>query len=119
MFTPDFFTRNPQLFKAKKGNDPDTPGIVEALSGPHRDEFLTAMQNEITELEQHGTWEVISRSEVPEGTQVLSGTWAFRIKRFPSGLLRKIKARFCARGDQQTDVDVHDTCAPVAKWSSI
>ena len=43
----------------------------------------------------------------------------FRLKRFPSGLLRKVKARFCARGDLQDDVDVFDTYAPVASWSSI
>ena len=50
---------------------------------------------------------------------VLPSTWAFKIKRFPSGLFRKIKARFCARGDRQLDEDVFDTCAPVASWKSI
>ena len=128
LFTPDFLIRNPMLFKAKKGNDPDHPRMVEALSGQHRDEFLQAMLNEITELEHHGTWEVVKKADIPmetlpDGTQrspqILSGTWAFRIKRFPSGLLRKIKARFCARGDQQQDVDVFDTYVPVASWSSI
>ena len=49
----------------------------------------------------------------------LPGTWAFKVERYPSGLLRKIMARFCARGDLQTDVDVHATYAPVASWSSI
>ena len=50
---------------------------------------------------------------------ILAGTWAFKVKRFPSGELRKIKSRFCARGDLQTDVDVHELHAPVASWSSI
>ena len=63
---PDFFLNNPKLFKSKKGDDPDTPGIMEALSGPHRDEFLEAMRNEIAELEGHGTWTVMKRSEVPK-----------------------------------------------------
>ena len=76
------------------------------------------MQSEITDLEHHGTWEVIRRSDIPkeyseDGTerspQILAGTWVFRLKRFPSGLLRKVKARFCARGDLQEDVDVFDT----------
>ena len=107
------------MFRAKKGNDPDTPSMMEALSGPHREEFMEAMQNEITELEHHGTWKVVKRGSLPPDAKILPGTWAFRVKRFPSGLLRKIKARFCARGDLQTDVDVHDTYAPVASWSSI
>ena len=51
--------------------------------------------------------------------QVLSGTWAFKLKWFPSGILKKVKARFCAQGDQQEDVDVFDTYAPVASWSSM
>ena len=59
-FTPDFLNKNPNLFKAKKGNDPDTPGMMEALSGLYRDEFMQAMQNEISELEHHGTWKIVS-----------------------------------------------------------
>ena len=90
---------------------------MEALSGPHRDEFLEVMRNEITELENHGTWPVMRRSEIPSVKQkdgsfkkppILAGTWAFKVKRFPSGELRKIKSRSCARGDLWTDVDVHE-----------
>ena len=65
------------MFKAKKGNDPDTPGMMEALSGPHCDEFMEAMKNEISELEHHGTWTVVKRSTLPPNTTVLPGTWAF------------------------------------------
>ena len=86
------------------------------------------MRNEINELVHHETWEVVKRSDIPQQKnedgsfstpKVLPSTWAFKIKRFPSGLLRKIKARFCVRGDQQVDVDPFDTYAPVASWSSI
>ena len=66
MLKPDFFTRNPGLFKAKKGKDSDSPGIVEALSGPYREEFLKAMQVEVDELEHHKTWEVIKKSDIPK-----------------------------------------------------
>ena len=74
---------------------------MEALSGPHRDEFLEVMRNEITELENHGTWPVMRRSEIPSVKQkdgsfkkppILAGTWAFKVKRFPSGELRKTQA---------------------------
>ena len=67
--------------------------------------FLKAMQSEIEELEHHGTWKVIKRSEIPPTfdengkeipTKILAGTWAFKIKRLSSGVLKKIKARFCA-----------------------
>ena len=127
MIAPDFLVRNPNLFKAGK-KDADSPGIMEALSGPYRDDFLQGMKNEIQELETHGTWTIMKREDIPKiklqnGTfatpKILSGTWAFRIKRFPDGIMKKIKARFCVRGDLQTDVDVFDTYAPVASWKSI
>ena len=59
LFTPDFLNRNPMMFKAKKGNYPDTPSMMEALSGEHRNEFMEAMKNKIAELEHHGTWKVV------------------------------------------------------------
>ena len=51
---------------------------------------------------------------------VLPGTWAFKIKRFPDGLIRKLKARFCVRGDKQIyGTDFFDTYAAVVKWETV
>lgn len=51
---------------------------------------------------------------------VLPSVWAFKCKRFPDGLVRKLKARFCVRGDCQIDgVDVFDTFAPVVSWTTV
>ena len=82
----------------------------------------------MNELVHHETWEVVKRLDIPQQKnedgslstpKVLPSTWAFKIKRFPSGLLRKIKAWFCVCGDQQVEVDPFDTYALVASWSSI
>ena len=54
------------------------------------------MKQEIKELEKHNTWTVIKRSEIPQGKNVIPGTWALKIKRYPDGRLRKFKGRFCA-----------------------
>ena len=118
---PDAISRCPALLKASKAkSDPDLPTMQEALSGPHRAEFLEAMQNEIQELEEHGTWDVIPRDQAPEGANILPSTWAFRVKRFPDGRFRKTKARFCARGDKQVEgVDYFDKYAPVVSWSTV
>jgi hypothetical protein len=88
---PDVMAQCPQLFKSKT-KDPDTPMLHEALAGPHQEEFLKAMRNEIKELEEHDTWTVVKRSRLPEGANVLLSTWALRIKRFPDGRVRKYKA---------------------------
>jgi hypothetical protein len=93
---PDFLYHHQYMFKSKKHSDPDTPNIKEALGGPHRDGFLEAMKTEIQELVDHGTWSVIKRSDIvpvkqPDGTfktpQIIPTTWAFKIKRLPSGLM--------------------------------
>ena len=90
--------------------------------------FTETTRNEMNELVHHETWEVVKRLDIPQQKnedgslstpKVLPSTWAFKIKRFPSGLLRKIKARFCVCGDQQVDVDPFDTHAPDASWSFI
>jgi hypothetical protein len=118
---PDVISRCPSLLKASKSrSDPDTPSIREALNGPFRQEFLQAMQKEIEELEEHGTWEVILRNDVSEGANILPSTWAFKIKRYPDGRFRKTKARFCARGDQQIEgIDYFDKYAPVVSWATV
>ena len=61
------------------------------------------MRSEIEELEEYNTWTVIKRSDVPPDKQVIPGTWALKIKRFPDGRLRKFKGRFCARGNKQVE----------------
>ena len=57
----------------------------------------------------------------PKGDiNVLPGTWAFRAKRFPDGRKRKLKARFCVRGDKQIEgIDYFETYAPVVSWSTV
>ena len=62
-------------------------------------------------------WEVVARET---WMNVLPGTWAFKCKRYPDGSVRKLKARFCARGDKQVEgVDFFDTFAPVGNWTTV
>ena len=117
--TPNVFAQCGHLLKANK-KDPDTPSLQEALNGNHKEEFLEAMKTEIDELEAHKTWDVIPKSNVPQGANILPGTWAFRIKRFPDGRLRKFKARWCARGDKEIKgIDYDDVYSPVVSWSTV
>ena len=104
---PTILIRNPQTLKVRATKDPDTPNLRDAMSGPHKTEFLEAMVKEIKDLEEHGTWEVIMRNEIPktEGVlpHIIPSAWAFKIKCHPDGRLRKFKGRFCVRGDQQIE----------------
>jgi hypothetical protein len=106
--------------KATPGKDPDLPTFREAMAGPDKDLFEEAMANEIQELEDHKTWNVVKRNSVPQGSKVLPSTWVLRTKRYPDGRLRKHKARFCVRGDRQVEgIDYTDKYSPVVAWSTV
>jgi hypothetical protein len=51
---------------------------------------------------------------------VIPSTWAFKCKRLPDGIIHKLKARFCARGDHQIEgIDFFETFALVVAWETI
>jgi hypothetical protein len=112
-------TMHPLAFAAKANNN-DTPNFHQAMNGPDAEGFYDAMVKEMEQLESLNPWDVIPMSDVPEGANVLDSTWAFKRKRYPDGLVRKLKARWCVRGDQQIEgVNFFDTYAPVVAWSTV
>ena len=62
-------------------------------------------------------WDVVPRED---WMNVIPSTFAFLIKRNPDLVIKKFKARFCARGDKQIEgVDFFETFAPVVNWHTI
>ena len=102
---------------AAKANDADTPNWNQAMNGPFAEGFWEACHKELGTLEDMGVWEVVDREP---WMSVVATTFAFKIKRLPSGLIRKLKARFCIRGDQEIE-NVHywETYAPVVSWTTV
>ena len=101
----------------KSASSADNPRWHEAMKGPNADGFLRASTLEIATLQEMDAW---TQVPVTKKMNVLDSTWAFKIKRFPDGLIRKLKARFCVRGDQQIEgIDFFDTFAPVVQWSTV
>ena len=87
------------------------------MNRPHKNGFKDAAWKEHSTLEKMGVWEEVKRQP---WMHMLPGTWTFRVKRFTDGVIRKLKARFCARGDRQIKgVDYFDTWAPVVSWNTI
>ena len=100
-----------------KANAADNPKWEEAMNGPNRDGFMDACRRELKTLVKMGVWEVVKRQP---WMNVLPSSWAFKIKRFPDGLVRKLKARFVAGGHKQIHgVDFFDTFAPVVNWATV
>jgi Reverse transcriptase (RNA-dependent DNA polymerase) len=101
-----------------KANAEDNPTWDQAMNGPDQAGYWKAMETELATLEEKkNSWEVVERET---WMNVLPSTWAFRCKRFPDGTVRKLKARFCVRGDKQKEgVDYFDTFAPVVSWQTV
>ena len=109
---------HPLFLKAKAAaSREDNPNWREATNGPFADDYWKAMQVEIATLESMGAWEIVDRAD---DMNVIDSTWAFKCKRYPDGLIKKFKARFCARGDQQLEgIDFFETYAPVVQWTTV
>ena len=68
------------------------------MNGPFTEDYWEACNTEVGTLEGMEAWEVVNRTLE---MNVIPSTWAFKCKHFPDGLIKKFKARFCARGDRQ------------------
>ena len=101
-----------------KADAADNPRWNEAMSGPDAAGFMEACKKEIDTLFRlMKAWIVVDRQP---WMNVIPSTWAFKRKRFPDGSVKKLKARFCARGDFQVEgVDFFDTFAPVVNWTTV
>ena len=102
---------------AAKTYDENNPSYEMAMNGPNAKGYKEACLAEINTLIKMGVWELVDRQP---WMNVLPSTWALKAKLFPSGLVRKLKARFCVRGDRQIkDVDYFKTFAPVVSWNTV
>ncbi len=68
------------------------------MSGPFAEEFWRAAVKEYRTLEGMDAWEIVDQLF---HARILDTIWAFKIKRFPDGLIKGFKGRICARGDEQ------------------
>jgi hypothetical protein len=102
---------------ATMANKDDNHTFKEAMAGPDAGGFITAMEAEILTLIELDVFEKVNRNN---NVKVLSGVWALKRKRYPDGSIRKLKARYCARGFEQVEgVDYFETFAPVAMWLTV
>ena len=102
------------LINAARSTDPDTLTFDEAMRDDESN-WMHAAEIEVKALEKHRAWDEVSLTDAT--SKILPGTWVFRRKRTPDGTIRKLKARYCVRGDLQEGS--FETYAPVAIFSSV
>ena len=90
---------------------------TEALRSPQSEEWKNAEAEEITSLENRGTWEVVPR---PKGVNVVSCKWVYRVKYGANGEVTCYKAQLIARGFTQIHgLDYSETFAPVTRLETL
>ena len=109
---------HPLSLKAKAAASlEDNPNWRQAMNGQFSDEYWDSAVSEIGTLEIMKAWEVF---DPDDDINIIRLTWAFKLKRYPDGLIKKFKDLFCARGDMQIErIDFFETYAPVVQWATI
>jgi hypothetical protein len=99
----------------------DPLSFGEAMKGPYREDWIAAMEAEMKQLEEGGTFTVVPR---PSGTgkRLIGSKWIYKTKRNPDGSIDKRKARLVAQGFSQVagvDFDENMIHAPVVRHTTL
>jgi hypothetical protein len=85
---------------------------AEAIASDQAALWKEAMEDEMTSLVAHGTWEL---EEAPCHTKVIKCGWVYSLKLNEAGEVARFKARLVAKGwSQRPGVDFLESFAPVA-----
>jgi hypothetical protein len=115
----------PRRYFEIKGNvllcdakDVDEPAsFSEALHSPNKDEWMTAMQEEMSSMDKNNVWELVNLSL---GRKTIGNKWVLKVKRKADGSIDRYKARLLAKGyTQREGIDYEDTFSPVVRFASI
>ena len=95
----------------------DDPTFNHAMACIHRERWLEAMLDELHSVSEHGVFELC---ELPSGCRPLPDKWFLKIKRGAYGEIERLKARYVAKGFEQTyGVDFFETWVPVGRYATL
>ena len=87
------------------------------MNGHFAEEYWEADVTEIETSEFMSDWKVV---DCEDDINVIKSTWAFKLKQYPYGRMKKFNSRFYARGDIQLEgVNFFETYAPVVQWTIV
>lgn len=91
--------------------------LKEAVESDEKDQWMQAMNEEMSALEENGTWILEPRIS---GQNVVRNKWVFRKKLKEDGSVDRFKARLVAKGfTQKEGVDYKETFAPVVRYDTV
>ena len=91
--------------------------LKEACESVEWPQWEKAIQTELDQLQQMGTWELV---DLPEDRRAVGNKWVFLKKYLKSGQLDKYKARLVTKGYSQIlGMDFSETFSPVVRLETI
>jgi hypothetical protein len=91
--------------------------VTEALIGTHAENWLLAMKEELTNLEENEMWDLVKR---PTNQKVIGCKWLYALKKNELGEVVKFKSRVVALGYHQSyGVNFQETYSPVMRKQSL
>ena len=109
------FTSDEQLFAIIAGDE--LTSLKEARNSPNWLEWEKAIQSELAQLHQMGTWRLVKK---PPNAIPIANKWTFLKKRNKASEIIKFKARLVAKGcAQRPGHDYVETFSPVVQMDAI
>lgn len=91
-----------------------------ALESKQAGEWFAAMQKEHDGCLMQQVWDVVERSSLPPGANVIPVKWVFKIKTDETGKITKFKARITPKGfKQKYGIDFFEVFANTGKYKSL
>ncbi|GJT00374.1 retrotransposon protein, putative, ty1-copia subclass [Tanacetum coccineum] len=92
--------------------------VLEAINSSEKDEWVRAMEEEMSSLKKNHTWELVDQ---PPGQKLLSCKWLYKIKEGIKGVQKpRYKARLVARRfTQRAGIDYNEVFSHVVRHTSI
>ena len=112
-----FDIKGGEAFVAITQDEDEPRNVTEALSGPNKENWTKAMEEEMESMRSNQVWELV---DLPKERKAIGNKWVLKIKRKANGTIDKYKARLVAKGyTQQEGIDYEETFSPVVRFTSI
>ena len=90
------------------------------MDGPQAEEWTSAMEDELTAINDHGVFGDAQFVELPDNRVALPSHWVYKVKRNGIGKIQRYKARLVCGGNHQVDgIDYKETYAPTARLGHV